>query len=43
MDSPAGIDDGEVIEEYETKLHGRDTTFEMDMDNEEQILKAWMD
>ena len=29
---------GEVIEEYETKSIGRDTTFEKDLDDEEQIL-----
>ena len=33
-----GIDYREVIEEYETKSIGRDTTFEEDMDDEEQIL-----
>jgi len=33
-----GIDAREVIEEYETKSIGRDTTFEKDMDDEEQIL-----
>lgn len=33
-----GIDTREVIEEYETKSIGRDTTFERDMDDEEQIL-----
>jgi DNA polymerase IV (archaeal DinB-like DNA polymerase) len=33
-----GIDDSEVIEEYETKSIGRDITFEKDADDEEQIL-----
>jgi DNA polymerase IV (archaeal DinB-like DNA polymerase) len=33
-----GIDTREVIEDYETKSIGRDTTFEKDMDNEEKIL-----
>ena len=33
-----GIDTREVIEEYETKSIGRDTTFEKDLDDEEQIL-----
>jgi DNA polymerase IV (DinB-like DNA polymerase) len=33
-----GIDNREVIEEYETKSIGRDTTFERDMDDEEKIL-----
>jgi DNA polymerase IV (DinB-like DNA polymerase) len=33
-----GIDTREVIEEYETKSIGRDTTFERDMDDEEKIL-----
>jgi DNA polymerase IV (DinB-like DNA polymerase) len=33
-----GIDHREVIEEYETKSIGRDTTFDKDADNEEQIL-----
>ena len=33
-----GIDYREVIEEYETKSIGRDTTFEKDVDDEEQIL-----
>lgn len=33
-----GIDDSEVIEEYETKSIGRDTTFETDMDDEERIF-----
>jgi DNA polymerase IV (DinB-like DNA polymerase) len=35
-----GIDNNEVIEEYETKSVGRDTTFEKDVDNEEQILQV---
>jgi len=35
-----GIDNREVIEEYETKSIGRDTTFEKDMDDEVQILRA---
>jgi DNA polymerase IV (DinB-like DNA polymerase) len=35
-----GIDNSEVIEEYETKSIGRDTTFEKDMEDEEQILKV---
>jgi DNA polymerase IV (archaeal DinB-like DNA polymerase) len=34
-----GIDNREVIEEYETKTIGRDTTFERYMDDEEQILQ----
>ena len=29
-----------MIEEYETKSIGRDTTFEKDMDDEEQILRV---
>ena len=33
-----GIDNSEVIEEYETKSVGRDTTFEKDVDDEDQIL-----
>jgi nucleotidyltransferase/DNA polymerase involved in DNA repair len=33
-----GIDDSEIIEEYETKSIGRDITLEKDADNEEQIL-----
>lgn len=33
-----GIDNSEVIEEYETKSVGRDVTFEMDVDDEGQIL-----
>jgi DNA polymerase IV (DinB-like DNA polymerase) len=35
-----GIDYNEVIEEYETKSIGRDTTFEQDTDNEEEILQV---
>ena len=35
-----GIDNSEVVEEYETKSVGRDTTFEKDMDDEEQILQV---
>lgn len=35
-----GIDSREVIEEYETKSIGRDTTFEKDTDDEEQILQV---
>jgi DNA polymerase IV (archaeal DinB-like DNA polymerase) len=35
-----GIDNSEVIEEYETKSIGRDTTFERDADNEEQIFQV---
>lgn len=37
-DFACGIDNSEVIEEYETKSIGRDTTFERDMDNEAQIF-----
>jgi DNA polymerase IV (archaeal DinB-like DNA polymerase) len=33
-----GIDSSEVVEDYETKSIGRDTTFETDADDEEQIL-----
>jgi nucleotidyltransferase/DNA polymerase involved in DNA repair len=33
-----GIDNSEVVEEYETKSVGRDTTFEKDADDEDQIL-----
>lgn len=33
-----GIDNSEVIEEYETKSVGRDVTFETDVDDEDQIL-----
>jgi DNA polymerase IV (DinB-like DNA polymerase) len=35
-----GIDAREVMEEYETKSIGRDTTFERDMDDEKQILRV---
>ena len=35
-----GIDNNEVIEEYEAKSVGRDTTFEKDVDDEEQILRV---
>jgi DNA polymerase IV (DinB-like DNA polymerase) len=35
-----GIDNREVIEEYEAKSIGRDITFEKDMDNEEQIRRV---
>ena len=35
-----GIDDREVIEEYETKSIGRDHTFEKDLDDEAQIIEA---
>lgn len=35
-----GIDNREVIEEYETKSIGRDTTFEKDMGDEVQILRV---
>lgn len=35
-----GIDDREVIEEYETKSIGRDITFEKDLDDEDQIIEA---
>jgi DNA polymerase IV (DinB-like DNA polymerase) len=35
-----GIDNREVIEEYETKSIGRDTTFDRDMDDEEKILRV---
>ena len=35
-----GIDNSEVIEKYETKSVGRDTTFEKDADDEEQILQV---
>jgi DNA polymerase IV (DinB-like DNA polymerase) len=34
-----GIDNREVIEEYETKSIGRDTTFERDVNDEEMILR----
>ena len=39
-ESANGIDNSEVIEEYETKSIGRDTTFEEDADDEEQILRV---
>ena len=35
-----GIDRSEVVEECETKSIGRDTTFEKDADDEEQILQV---
>ena len=35
-----GIDNAEVIEEYETKSIGRDTTFETDEDDEVQIFQV---
>ena len=35
-----GIDDRDVIEEYETKSIGRDHTFEKDLDDEPQIIEA---
>jgi DNA polymerase IV (DinB-like DNA polymerase) len=35
-----GIDSSEVVEEYETKSIGRDTTFEKDADDDEQILQV---
>jgi DNA polymerase IV (DinB-like DNA polymerase) len=35
-----GIDNSEVIEEYETKSIGRDVTFENDTDDEEQIFSV---
>jgi DNA polymerase IV (archaeal DinB-like DNA polymerase) len=35
-----GIDSSEVVEEYETKSIGRDTTFETDADDEKQILQV---
>jgi len=35
-----GIDEREVIEEYETKSIGRDITFEKDLDDEDQIIEA---
>lgn len=35
-----GIDNREVIEEYETKSIGRDTTFEKDTGDEVQILRV---
>jgi DNA polymerase IV (DinB-like DNA polymerase) len=36
----SGIDDREVIEEYETKSIGRDHTFEKDLDDETQIMEV---
>jgi DNA polymerase IV (DinB-like DNA polymerase) len=39
-ESASGIDDSEVIEEYETKSIGRDITFEMDADDEVQISQV---
>jgi DNA polymerase IV (DinB-like DNA polymerase) len=35
-----GIDHNDVVEEYETKSIGRDTTFETDQDDEGQILQV---
>lgn len=35
-----GIDNSEVVEEYETKSIGRDITFERDMNDEAQIINA---
>ncbi len=35
-----GIDNSEVIEEYQTKSIGRDITFEVDVDDEEQIFRV---
>ncbi len=35
-----GIDNSEVVEEYETKSLGRDVTFEADLEDVDQILKA---
>ena len=35
-----GIDNSEVVEEYETKSVGRDTTFEKDEDDAEQIFQV---
>jgi DNA polymerase IV (archaeal DinB-like DNA polymerase) len=35
-----GIDNSEVVEEYETKSIGRDTTFEVDADDEVQIFQV---
>jgi DNA polymerase IV (archaeal DinB-like DNA polymerase) len=35
-----GIDNSEVIEKYETKSIGRDTTFDKDADDEEKILQV---
>jgi DNA polymerase IV (DinB-like DNA polymerase) len=39
-DCSNGIDNSEVIEEYQTKSIGRDTTFETDMDDEAQIFQV---
>ena len=36
----SGVDNNEVIEEYETKSVGRDITFERDMDDEVQIIRV---
>jgi DNA polymerase IV (DinB-like DNA polymerase) len=38
-----GIDDREVIEEYETKSIGRDITFEKDLDDEDKIIEVLND
>ena len=35
-----GIDNNEVVEEYETRSIGRDTTFEKDVDDAEQIFQV---
>lgn len=35
-----GIDEREIIEEYETKSIGRDVTFEKDLDDENQIMEV---
>jgi len=35
-----GIDNSEVVEEYETKSIGRDTTFDVDADDEVQIFQV---
>lgn len=39
-ESANGIDNSEVIEEYEAKSVGRDTTFETDVDDEAQIFQV---
>jgi DNA polymerase IV (DinB-like DNA polymerase) len=39
-ESANGIDDSEVVEEYETKSIGRDITFEEDADDEVQIFQV---
>jgi DNA polymerase IV (DinB-like DNA polymerase) len=39
-ESANGIDNSEVVEEYETKSVGRDTTFETDLDDEAQIFQV---